>query len=142
MADIFSIQKRREIMARIRSVGTEPETRVYAILRDILGGRRKIETNVTALPGRPDIVIPSLRLVILVDGCFYHSCPKHGHQPKSNEDYWGPKLARNVKQARSNTRRLRALGFSVWHVWEHDLKGKANQTKTQNRLRTILQKRQ
>jgi DNA mismatch endonuclease (patch repair protein) len=64
-----------------------------------------------------------LTLVLFADGCFYHCCPKHGHHPKSNQDYWVPKLARNCKRDRSNRRRLRGMGLSVWRFWEHDLKG-------------------
>jgi len=141
MADIFSQQKRSEIMSRIRCAGTTPERRLYAMVREIIGPRWRVRQNVTALPGRPDIVIPSCRLIIFADGCFYHCCPTHGHEPKSNQEYWTPKLARNVRHAASNRRKLRAMGYSVWRVWEHDLKGAANLDRTLSRLRNLLMKR-
>lgn len=141
MADIFSNDKRSAIMSRIRCAGTAPERRLYAMVREIVGPRRRVQQNVTTLPGRPDIVIPSSRLIIFADGCFYHSCPAHGHEPKSNQEYWTPKLARNVRHAASSRRKLRAMGYSVWRVWEHDLKGAANIARTFNRLRNMLVKR-
>lgn len=122
MADIFSKKKRSEIMSRIRCHGTTPERRLYAMIKEILGHRWRVDCNVNSLPGRPDVVIPSLRLIILADGCFYHSCPKHGHLPKTNKQYWVPKLLKNAQRDATFRRQLRALGFSVWRVWEHDLK--------------------
>jgi DNA mismatch endonuclease (patch repair protein) len=123
VADIFTAKKRSHIMSRIRSTGTAPEKKLFLILRGLLGKRRRIERNVRTLPGQPDFFIPSLRLVIFVDGCFYHGCPKHGHNPKSNKDYWIPKLARNLMRDKANRRALRETGFSVWRIWEHSFKG-------------------
>jgi len=122
MTDIFTPQKRSEIMSRIRSSGTDPEKRMFAILQVILGKRRRIDLNRRDLPGQPDFLIPSLSLAIFVDGCFYHCCPAHGHLPKSRMGYWGPKLRRNLSRDRANRRALRLLGYSVWRFWEHDLK--------------------
>src|SRR5579885_730620 len=123
MADIFTMKKRSEIMSRIRSSGTRPEERLFQSLSAILGKRLRIKRNVRTLPGQPDFVIPSLRLALFVDGCFYHGCPKHGHNPKSNKRYWIPKLARNLARDRVNRRALRKLHFAVWRIWEHSLTG-------------------
>lgn len=122
--DIFTIRKRSEIMSRIKSTGTSPEEKLFHLLRIVLGKRRRIERNVRTLPGQPDFVIPSLQLAIFMDGCFYHDCPEHGHRPKSNKKYWIPKLARNLARDRSNRRTLREMGFAVWKIWEHSLKGR------------------
>ena len=124
MADIFSVTKRSEIMSRIRSVGTTPERRLYILVRETLGARWRIDLNARALPGQPDVFIPSLSLVLFADGCFYHGCPRHGHQPKSNRKYWLPKLARNQKRDLANRKALRAMGCRVWAFWEHELRGK------------------
>jgi len=80
-------------------------------------------TRITG-PTRHRHSIPSLRLVLFADGCFYHGCPRHGHQPKSNRKYWLPKLARNQKRDLANRKALRAMGCRVWAFWEHDLSGK------------------
>jgi DNA mismatch endonuclease (patch repair protein) len=142
--DIFTTKKRSEIMSRIKSSGTAPETRLFLCVREALGCRWRIDLNVRTLPGQPDVVVPSLRLVIFADGCFYHSCPLHGHHPKSNSDYWVPKLERNKSRDRLNRRTLRSLGFSVWSFWEHDLRDR-NAKNTirilQRRLRRLLASR-
>jgi DNA mismatch endonuclease (patch repair protein) len=123
MADIFNVTKRSEIMSRIRSVGTTPERRLYILVRETLDARWRIDLNTRALPGQPDIFIPSLRLVLFAAGCFYHGCPRHGHQPKSNRKYWHPKLARNRKRDSANRKALRAMDCRVWAFWEHQLRG-------------------
>lgn len=136
MADIFSTEKRSRIMSRIRSSGTTPETMLYLCVRQVLGARRRIDQNVRALPGQPDVVVPSLRLAIFADGCFYHSCPQHKHVPKSNEVYWIPKLRRNKARDRVSRTALRKMGFTVWSFWEHDLK-----KNTSERTTGVLQRR-
>ncbi len=124
MADVFTPEKRSEIMSRIRSSGTTPESRLCAAVREALGRRWRIDTNVRTLPGQPDVVVPSLRLAIFADGCFYHGCPEHGHVPKSNVGYWLAKLTRNRRRDRARRRALRRMGFAVWRFWEHQLKGR------------------
>ena len=124
MTDAFTLERRREIMSRIRSSGTTPEEKLCALVRGALGRRWRIDKNVRALPGQPDVVIPSLRLAIFADGCFYHGCTEHGHVSKSNVDYWLPKLVRNRRRDRANRRVLRKMGFAVWRFWEQELKGR------------------
>lgn len=125
MADMFSSTERSELMRRIRSSGTKIEVRLHELVRAALGPRWRIDQNARDLPGVPDILVPSLRLAIFADGCFYHSCPTHGRPPKSNRGYWVPKLARNVRRDRRSRRALRVLGYAVWRFWEHDLTGRA-----------------
>ena len=140
MADIFTQQKRSEIMSHIRSTGLRPERRLYEIVRAVLGKRWRIHQNDSGLPGTPDLVIPGLDLIIFADGCFFHGCPKHGHIPKSNRSYWRAKLDGNKRRDRRNTMRLRRLGYSVWRVWEHDLKGRAAEGTTQSLARRLRQR--
>jgi len=80
--------------------------------------------NVRTLSGQPNVVVPGLRLAIFADGCFYQGCPEHGHVPKSNVDYWLPKLVRNRRRDRASRRVLRKMGFAVWCFWEHELRGR------------------
>jgi DNA mismatch endonuclease (patch repair protein) len=124
LADIFTTEKRSKIMSRIRSSGTTPERKLFEIVRQTLGQGRRIDRNIRTLPGQPDIVVPSLHLVLFADGCFYHGCPKHGHYPKSNRKYWVPKLARNRERDKAARKELRRLGFEIWKIWECALKGK------------------
>jgi DNA mismatch endonuclease, patch repair protein len=91
------------------------------LVRDLLGRRIKLVWNAKGLPGKPDVYIPSRRVAIFVDGCFFHFCPHHGHLPKSNVKYWRSKLARNAKRDRRTEKELRDLGISVARFWEHEL---------------------
>jgi len=119
MPDIFTKRKRSKIMSRIRSRGNkETELRLASIFRShrISGWRRHLQ-----LPGRPDFAFPRHRLAIFVDGCFWHSCPKHGAEPVSNSGYWKPKLRRNRSRDRSVARQLRNKGWRVIRLWEHAL---------------------
>lgn len=141
MADIFTAAKRSEIMSRIKSCGTTPETALQACVRGVLGGRWRVDTNVRRLPGQPDVLVPGLRLAIFADGCFYHSCPRHKHVPKSNKSYWIPKLQRNIRRDNMNRRALRRMGFAVWSFWEHDLKNSTVERTTlrlQRRLSKLI----
>jgi len=124
MADVFTPEKRSEIMSRIRSSGTNPESRLCAALREALGRRWRIDTNGRTLPGQPDMVVPGLRLAIFADRRFDHGCPMHGHVPKSNAGYWLPKLVRSRRRDRASRRDLRRMGFAVWRLWEHELGGR------------------
>jgi DNA mismatch endonuclease (patch repair protein) len=126
-------------MSAIRSSGTTPERNLEAIARASLP-RRKFLLHPKSLPGSPDVYIPSLKLVIFADGCFWHSCPRHGNVPLSRQEYWVPKLAATVARDRSASRKLRRRGISVWHVWEHDLKGPRLKT-TAQRLDSRLKAR-
>ena len=108
-------------MSRIRSTGTAPEERLYEAVRMVLGHRWRIDRNVKAMPGCPDVVIPSLRLVVFADGCFFHGCPKHYREPLSNTEYWTPKIAGNIARDKAQQSALEADGWIVWRVWEHEL---------------------
>lgn len=113
-------------MSRIRSTDTKPEMLVRKALHK-LGFRFRL--HVRDLPGRPDIVLPKYRTVIQVKGCFWHGhdCPD-GRLPKSNREYWVPKLTRNRERDKSNERKLRKLGWSVHCLWEcHIFKCRQNQ---------------
>jgi DNA mismatch endonuclease (patch repair protein) len=103
-------------MARIRSKDTKPEMLVRRALHG-LGFRFRL--HVRGLPGHPDIVLPKFKTVIQVKGCFWHghTC-RDGRLPKSNRDYWVPKLTQNRKRDCSNDRKLRDLGWSVRNLWE------------------------
>lgn len=81
---------------------------------------QRLATGSPAKP-RPDLVFTRRKVAVFVDGCFWHCCPEHGSVPKSNRDYWLPKLARNVQRDQRNTAALCADGWTVVRVWEHEL---------------------
>lgn len=71
-------------------------------------------------PIRADIVFTRKKIAVFIDGCFWHQCPTHGSMPRTNADYWLPKLERNVKRDRLNDELLRAGGWTVVRAWEHE----------------------
>jgi DNA mismatch endonuclease, patch repair protein len=104
-------------MRRIKKKDTKPEIAVRRLLHG-LGYRFRLHRN--DLPGTPDIVFPARKKVILVHGCFWHqhACSLGRKQPKTNQLYWGPKLARNVERDREARKALRAMGWQALVVWE------------------------
>lgn len=118
--DRLSPEKRSDVMSKIRGTGTKPELALHSIVKSALP-RRKIEINFKSVSGSPDVYIPSLKLAIFAQGCFWHSCRKHGSRPSSNTEYWWPKLDSNAARDARIQRSLRQLGIGVWVVWEHDL---------------------
>ena len=114
--DKMGKSERSRLMASIKSSGTKPEMRLAAALR-----AQGIRIRRIYGPEKIDIAVPSSKLAIFVDGCFWHQCPKHSHLPKSNKGYWLPKLKANARRAKAKDLRLRKKGWSVVHIWEHNL---------------------
>ena len=71
-----------------------------------------------------NFIFPKLKLALFIDGCFWHSCPAHGTRPASNRPFWDQKLQRNRSRDQKVRRHLRARGWHVARIWEHDLKPK------------------
>jgi DNA mismatch endonuclease (patch repair protein) len=104
-------------MALIRSKDTKPELRVRRAVH-AAGLRYKLHDK--RLPGKPDLVFVSRRVVVFVNGCFFHQhpgCPR-ARMPKSRQDFWGAKLAGNVERDRANQARLTSEGWTVFTIWE------------------------
>ncbi|MFM0488308.1 very short patch repair endonuclease [Paraburkholderia graminis] len=108
---------RSENMRRIRSKNTSPEMVVRRLLHR-LGYRYRLHRK--DVPGKPDIVFLARRKAIFIHGCFWHqhSACREGRPPKSNGEYWQPKLARNQERDRRNQEALATLGWTVMVVWE------------------------
>ena len=110
-------------MRAIRSKDMKPEMAVRKLLHR-LGYRYRLHRH--DLPGRPDLVFSSRRKVIFVHGCFWHQHRKKDcklvRKPKSNTDYWLPKLERNVKRDRKHRKSLKKEGWDVLVIWECEVK--------------------
>jgi DNA mismatch endonuclease (patch repair protein) len=124
VTDKLTPERRSANMSRIRSRDTSPE---MIVRRLVHGMGYRFRLHVASLPGKPDIVLPRLRSVIEVRGCFWHQHPGciDSHIPKSRIRYWGPKLERNQLRDIENGRRLRELGWKVCVVWECETKDAA-----------------
>jgi DNA mismatch endonuclease (patch repair protein) len=113
--DKFSKAKRSKIMSAITSKNTKPEI----LLRHFLW-KKGVRFRLHYGKEKIDIALPGKRIAIFVDGCFWHQCPKHSHIPKSNKQYWIPKLRKNILRARRKDAILKEQGWEVIHVWEHE----------------------
>ena len=116
MVDRITKEQRSKIMSAIRSKNTKPEIALRKALWS-KGCRFRIHYSKEKI----DVAFPKRKIAIFVDGCFWHGCPLHSQLPKSNQDYWHPKLKKNVDRDREKTKRLETEGWKVFHVWEHEL---------------------
>jgi DNA mismatch endonuclease (patch repair protein) len=124
-------------MSRIRSVDTAPELIVRRGLHR-MGFRYRLHGR--HLPGRPDIVLPMHKAVVLVHGCFWHrhiGCPV-ANSPKSNSLFWQRKFEANIARDERIRRALRRLGWRVIVVWECQVSTIARAAKTLERLRAKI----
>ena len=120
MADTKTSAERSENMSRIRSTNTKPEEIVRKYLFSHGFRYRK---NDRRYPGKPDIVLPKYQTIIFVNGCFWHmhGCSR-SRFPRSNQDYWKPKIEGNIQRDAENQQKLEADGWKVIVVWECELK--------------------
>lgn len=115
MPDKFSKKTRSKVMSKIRSKNTFAET----VLKKGLKGLHLRQHP--KIYGNPDFGNKKRKIVIFVDGCFWHKCPRHYKEPKSRKKYWLPKLERNVVRAREVNATLKKMGWKVVRLWEHEI---------------------
>lgn len=107
-------------MSRVRGRGNKStEDKLLQLLRGagIKGWRRQLR-----LPGTPDFTFPKIRVVIFVDGCFWHGCPRHATHPNTRRAFWLKKFADNKARDRRVNKELRRRCWRVVRIWEHELK--------------------
>jgi DNA mismatch endonuclease, patch repair protein len=117
MSDVHSPSQRSYNMSQIRGKDTTPEKIVRSLLR---ADGCRYRSNVTRLPGKPDVVLTEHRIAVFVHGCFWHrhkSC-RFTTNPKSNSNFWKDKFARTLERDRQNVRALKKLGWQVIIIWE------------------------
>jgi len=115
MVDTVSKEKRSYVMSRIKSNNTNAE---MLLKNSIKGTFLRYHPKMC---GNPDFGIKEKKIAIFVDGCFWHKCPKCFRKPKSNTNYWRPKIDNNVKRDKKITRKLRSDGWKVIRIWEHKI---------------------
>lgn len=140
MADVFTPEKRSEVMSRIRGRDTKPELALRSMLHR-LGYRFTVNgPRNRSLPGKPDLVLPKYKTVIFVHGCFWH-----GHEncrnfrlPASRTEWWKAKITGNQQRDRRNEAAIRAAGWHVVTIWECALKTAAARDWLAARLPNLL----
>jgi DNA mismatch endonuclease, patch repair protein len=119
MPDVFTKQKRSEVMSHIRGRGNrDTELALVQLLRmhKITGWRRHEH-----LLGKPDFTFRKERVIVFVDGCFWHQCPHHCNLPVNNRQFWQRKLNANKARDKTINHALRQKGWTVLRIWEHDV---------------------
>ena len=122
--DLFDRHTRSRVMSSVRNRHTAAEMSVRRALH-CEGFRYGLHAS--DLPGHPDIVLRKWRVVVMVNGCFWHGhhC-RRGRLPKSNTAFWREKIARNRLNDRRNLKELQKKGWVVIVIWECQLKPKEN----------------
>lgn len=130
MADVLSHRQRQKCMSAIRSKDTAPE---WIVRRTVFSLGYRYRLHITTLPGKPDLVFPSKRKVILIHGCFWHrhACKKGLSKPGTNREFWEKKLTDNIQRDERNEVELKKLGWKVLIIWEC-------QTKSEQKLSSQL----
>ncbi len=117
----YTTAKRSEMMSKIRSKETKPEV---AFRKMLWHNGIRYRKNVKKLPGSPDIVLGKHKLIVFIDGEFWHGF--HWEQKKdkikSNRAFWIPKIERNMQRDRQNNKKLKEMGYTVLRFWANDIK--------------------
>lgn len=137
MADVFSKEKRSEIMRSVRSHGNKStEIKMIEIFKSnhITGWRRKYKVK-----GRPDFVFLEKKIAVFVDGCFWHGHNCRNLKPDDNSRYWDSKISKNKLQDKEITERFESRGWTVVRIWECELK-KKNRNVLMSKLKLLFEK--
>jgi len=120
MTDNLKPEDRRKTMQAVKGKGTRLEKRLSSMLAGMrLNGWRK---NASDIIGQPDVVFDKERVVIFIDGCFWHGCPYCQRKlPETNHEYWERKINRNVERAKFKDRQLLDAGWIIIRIWEHEM---------------------
>ena len=116
MTDIYSKQKRSEIMSKISGKETKPEILVRKFL---FAHGFRYRKNDKRYPGKPDIVLPKYKTIIFIHGCFWHghNCPS-GKLPETRKDFWKQKVNGNIERYKRNKLDLKKQGWRVITIWQ------------------------
>lgn len=120
MTDVFTVEKRSQIMAAVKGCNTSIELKVRKALHR-LGYRFRLSNK--HIPGNPDLTFRTARVAVFVNGCFWHghSCKRGKRIPGANHEYWETKIKRNKERDTRVCKELEAAGWSVCTIWECQL---------------------
>ncbi len=135
--DTMTPEQRHRCMSHIRSTDTKPELRVRRIVREL--GYPGYRLHVRGLPGSPDIVFKGRKIVLFVNGCFWHghSCLGKRGKPATHKKFWTEKITRNKARDKRVVAELRRDGWHVMTIWECELK---NEERLRARLDRFLKR--
>lgn len=114
----MSKEQRRKTMSAIRAQSKLENMFTKRLWKHGLRFRK----NVRKLRGTPDVVIQKYKIVIFIDSCFWHGCPLHFRRPKSNQEFWDKKIARNRERDKEIDAYYIEKGWNLKRIWEHEIK--------------------
>ena len=135
MADIFTKEKRSDVMSRIRGKNTKPELIVFRYLRK---EGVYFQKHYRRTHGSPDVALPRKKKAVFIDGGYWHGWKWHERKPKTKQQYWIDKIENNMRRDRRNRRKLRAEGWQVMRVWDHQLATIARRERTLRKIKEFL----
>ncbi len=119
MTDVLTPAQRKLNMSRIRAKNTGPEVKLRKLLRAEGMRGYRIHYN---LPGKPDLVFTKKKIVIFIDGCFWHKCPFCFQEPATHKEFWMKKIQSNVDRDQKVSEQLASEGWTVLRFWEHEVR--------------------
>ena len=136
--DDLTPEARHKNMSHIRSKDTKPERQIRSALFKA-GFRYRICDK--RYPGKPDLIFPRYFAVIFINGCFWHAHENCQYFvfPKSNQDYWEKKFARNKERDAENLKYYQEQCWRVCIVWECTLRGKNSKQRIEKITEQIIQ---
>ncbi|WP_336798669.1 very short patch repair endonuclease [Exiguobacterium acetylicum] len=105
-------------LSKVRGKDTKMEVKVRS---ELWHRGLRYRKNYRKLLGTPDIAFPGVRLVVFLDSCFWHGCPIHYKQPKSNVDFWKNKIKRNRERDKEQTEHYLCENWTILRFWEHEV---------------------
>jgi len=116
----YTSKNRSELMSKIKSSETKPEIKIRKAL---WAKGLRYRKNVKRLPGCPDIVLSRYKIIIFIDGEFWHgyNWDQKKEKIKSNREFWIPKIERNIQRDRINNENLKNQGWNVLRFWEKEI---------------------
>lgn len=118
MGDIFSKEKRSDIMSKVRS----KDSKIEIIFRKALWKEGfRYRKNCKNYFGKPDLVLKKFKTVIFIDLCFWHGCKKHGSLPRTNKNFWLNKINANINRDKIVTKHYKKNEWKIIRIWEHEI---------------------
>ena len=137
MSDVFDKEKRSRVMRQVKSKENKStELRLITLFREygITGWRRNYPVK-----GHPDFVFLKTRVVIFVDGCFWHGHDCRNTRPSDNSEYWAKKREQNICHDAEISTLFERRNWDVLRIWECELK-KKNETAIIERIKSVIMK--
>ena len=136
MADIFSPQKRHQVMSSIRSKNSRAELMVFSYLRK---NKVYFQKHYSRVSGKPDIALPRKKKACFIDGDFWHGRSLDDLILKRGvDDYWTKKIMRNIERDKEQRQFLKESGWEVLVIWESDINRKSTRELTFATIKDFL----